>query len=115
MDREKCITGSHLITLENGYPVINGDLFPKLNIKDIYDRFKKLYYDLKSDNLPFAEFKSYIAPFEMKQLYKKRKVTKWAYDNAMTLGYGCHISCSFCNYIHRCQHANGHREEFTEL
>ena len=116
LDREKCGTFSHEIQLdESGYPIVNGALFPKLTIHDIYDRFKKAYYAIVNDQLPFGDFNSYISMEEAHDMLIDKKIKKWQYERWDRIGYGCDIQCTFCNYVHRCQHANGKRASFKEL
>lgn len=115
LDREKCKTVSHEIYLDDGYPMINGELFPKLNIEDIYDRYKKLHYSVMHDDIPYGEFRCYIPLFEAKSMLKSKQIPKWQYNRWEKMGYGCDIECEYCSYLHRCQVQDGHRREFKEV
>ena len=115
VDREKCQTASHEMYLDNGYPIINGNHFPKLNIQDIYDRYKKLHYAIIKNELPFGDFKSYIPLFEAKHMVKNKEIKQWQYNRWEKSGYGCDIECAYCKYLHRCQVQDGNRKEFEEI
>jgi len=116
MDRDKCETVSHMLSLSHdGYPVINGEIFEKINIQDIIDRFTVIKYNIESDILPRGDFTSYYSIREVKEMYMRKKIAKWQKLRWEKAGYGCDIQCAYCNYLHRCQHANGMRSGFKEL
>jgi len=106
IDRESCLTTEFEVKMNDGFPVLDGELVESINLKSIYERYEELHEYLIKNILPPCDYKPFYTIQEGAVLLKENKITKQSFYYAKKQGYGRDMLCSFCEWSAQCQKDN---------
>jgi hypothetical protein len=102
IDRESCMTKEFLVELNNGYPVIDGEVITYVSLEGIYMRFKELYKHLSIGTVPKRDFRPNYSVETASYEYELGKIKKYKFEQAKRDGCASDWNCEYCNYKQYC-------------
>ena len=103
IDRESTDTQEFVITLDAGFPVINGEINRDFNVHDIYKRFALLDKFILSNELPPTDYTNMYNIDEVETLFEHGFITKNKYKVWCNQGFGIDYECEYCPFLNQCR------------
>ena len=91
------------VTLDAGFPVINGAIDYSINIQDIYFRFVQLDKYMRGDKIPPCDYVNHYTMDQVTDMFYKNKITKNKHKEFKALGYGLDFQCAYCDWYNQCK------------